>query len=321
LFDRWGSGGTAVSVLPSRAPHPASKTALRAALFRETPFEVAQRVGLGTLRAFSPVRIRSLPVLVKLWVKDLLAGEAALPDPEAADNADGVVGFVNDLSPATLLQGARQGLYALGHVGRPKWCSPQQRAVLFPDEFHIPKSVRKLMRHGGYRTSFDQAFEQVVAACAGKRQGRWHVTWITPRVMQVYAALHDAGFAHSFEVWNRDGALVGGGYGVSVGGLFVGESLFSIEPDTAKIALAMLVWHLARWDYRLIDTKLLSPLTTSMGFRRIPRAAFLRALGQAVEADGHSGPWRVEAGLEAIADWQPVPEAPGRTDRMSKTDL
>jgi leucyl/phenylalanyl-tRNA--protein transferase len=124
--------------------------------------------------------------------------------------------------------------------------------------------------------------------------------------MRAYADLFDAGYAHSFEVWNAGKELVGGGYGVAIGASFSGESQFSLERDTSKIGLSALNYHLARWGYHFDDGKILSPTTRDMGFREIPRADYLARLAQAVRAPGKSGRWQVEADLPAIADWRPV---------------
>ena len=111
------------------------------------------------------------------------------------------------------------------------------------------------MRQGRYTVTFDQDFEGVIKACAGKREGHYGITWITPRIMRAYAALFDAGYVHSFEVWNAEGKLVGGGYGVALGRVFSTESQFSHEPNTSKIGFSVLNWHLARWGYVLDDGK------------------------------------------------------------------
>jgi leucyl/phenylalanyl-tRNA--protein transferase len=169
----------------------------------------------------------------------------------------------------------------------------------------MPKRLRRLMRHGLYTVTFDRDFEGVIKACAGKRDGRWHLTWITPRIMRAYAALYDAGLAHSFEVWNRDGDLIGGGYGVALGRVFFTESQFSREDNTSKLGFSVLNWHLARWGYALNDGKWATPTILDMGFRLIPRQEFLRLLGKEAGAGGRAGRWAVEAGPEVVADWHP----------------
>jgi leucyl/phenylalanyl-tRNA--protein transferase len=153
--------------------------------------------------------------------------------------------------------------------------------------------------------TFDQDFESVILGCAGRREGRWHLTWITPRIMRVYAEAFDAGYAHSFEVWNRDGKLVAGGYGITTGAAFTFESQFTHEPNASKVGMTVLNWHLANWGFRFNDGKLIGPLWRSVGFREIPRAEFLSRLAQAEDKPDRRGRWQVEADMATVADWQP----------------
>jgi leucyl/phenylalanyl-tRNA--protein transferase len=280
-----------------------TEEARRAALFRETPGEVLERWALGTAWALQPKRIGNLPALGALWAANLVHPRRALPDPERTLNAAGLCGIVHDLSAATLLDAYRQGLFTFAHYGPLKWLSLPQRCVLFFDEIHIGKRVRRLMRQDKYKVTFDRDFAGVIKACAGRRDGRWHLTWITPRIMRAYADLFDAGHVHSFEVWNADGALVGGGYGVAVGGVFFTESQFSREDNTSKLGFTVLNWHLQQWGYVLNDGKWPTPTILDMGFRLIPRSEF-RARIAAAAGLGKPGRWQVEASAKAIADWQ-----------------
>jgi len=166
------------------------------------------------------------------------------------------------------------------------------------------------MRQGAYTVTFDRNFEGVIKTCAGRREGRWHLSWITPRIMRAYAALYDAGLVHSFEVWNRSGTLVGGGYGVAIGPAFFTESQFSHENNTSKLGFSVLNWHLANWGYLLNDGKWATPTILDMGFRLIPRKEILRFLGQAAGGGGKPGRWTVETGPEVVADWHPEASGP-----------
>ena len=156
------------------------------------------------------------------------------------------------------------------------------------------------MRQGQYTVTFDRDFEGVITACAGRRSGRWHLTWITPKIMRTYAELFDAGHVHSFEVWNEKGELAGGGYGVSTGGAFSTESQFSHEPNTSKIGFAVLNWHLAKWDYAFNDGKLMTPTCHDMGFHEIARSDYLTRLAQAGRRAGKSGRWQMEADMATV---------------------
>jgi leucyl/phenylalanyl-tRNA--protein transferase len=282
------------------------RAARRAALFRESPLETIERWVLGVAWGLMPERIGGLLDLAKLCFEELLAPDYALPDPQRAfDQPPGLVGIVHELSLPTLLAAYRRGLYPLAHVGPLKWWSPPQRSLLFFDNFHMSNNLRRLMRQGRYTVTFDQDFERVLVGCAGKRHGRWHLTWITPRIMRVYADAFDAGAAHSFEVWNAQGALVGGGYGVTTGAAFCFESQFAQEPNASKLGMSVLNWHLARWGFHFNDGKLIGPLWQSVGFREVPRHEFLTRLAAAAKAPGKSGRWRVETDLETVSHWKP----------------
>jgi leucyl/phenylalanyl-tRNA--protein transferase len=278
----------------------------RAALFRETAADLAERWSLGLAYALMPARIGGLPGLAKLCFEELLAANYALPDPERAlASPAGLAGIAHDLSVPTLLAAYRRGLYPLAHIAPQKWWSPPQRSLLFFDELHIAKRLRRQMRQGQYTVTFDRDFEGVITSCAGRRSGRWHVTWITPKVMHAFADLFDAGHAHSFEVWNEKGELAGGGYGVAIGGAFVTESQFSHEPNTSKIGFTVLNWHLAHWGFAFNDGKLITTPTREMGFREIPRGDFLARLAQAAKQPERTGRWQAEAAVATVADWQP----------------
>ena len=281
-------------------------TARRASLFRESLTDMSERWALGLAWALSPRRIRGVPNLLRLCFEEFLAPDYALPDPEnAVDEPPGLAGIVHDLSMPTLLTAYRRGLYPFAHIGPLKWWSPPKRSVLYFHEQHIARRLRRQMRQGHYTVTLDRDFEGVIAACAGNRQGRWHLTWITPRVMRAYAELFDAGYAHSFEVWNERNELAGGGYGVAIGGAFVTESQFSREPNTSKIGFTVLNWHLAHWGFAFNDGKLMTPTCHDMGFREIPRSDFLAQLAQALRIADKSGRWQIEADVATVADWQP----------------
>jgi len=290
-----------------RLPVAASRRAARrTALFRERPRDMLERWALGVLWALMPSRVGGLPNLLRLCFDEFLAPDYALPDPERAlANPPGLAGIVHDLSMPTLLAAYRRGLYPLAHIAPLKWWSPPMRSVLFFNELHIARRLRRQIRQSHYSVTFDRDFDGVIAACAGRRAGRWHLTWITPKIMNAYAELFDAGHAHSFEVWNADGELAGGGYGVAIGGMFVTESQFSHEPNTSKIGFSVLNWHLAHWDFAFNDGKLMTPTCHDMGFREIPRREFLTRLAQADRRPGKPGRWQVETDLLTVADWHP----------------
>jgi leucyl/phenylalanyl-tRNA--protein transferase len=292
--------------------------ARRNRLFRETPLDVFKRWTLGTAWALRPDRIGGLPTLGRLWVADLMSPRRELPDPDRTFNRAGLCGFVHDLSVPTLLEAYRRGLFTFAHYGPLKWMSLDERCILAFDDFHLGKTARRIARTGRYRVTFDRDFEAVLKACAAPRSGRWHLTWITPQIMHAYAALYDAGHAHSFEVWNAEGKLVGGGYGIAIGGAFFTESQFARERDTSKIGFAALNWQLARWGFTLNDGKWKNALLDSLGFRLVPRAAFQAQLAEALGMPDRPGRWELEADLATVAQWKPSEERNG--DRPPRQD-
>ncbi|MDT3688113.1 MAG: leucyl/phenylalanyl-tRNA--protein transferase [Pseudorhodoplanes sp.] len=281
------------------------KASRRAALFRESTGQRLQRAVFGSLRAIQPKRAGSVALTARFMLRDLLGG-AGLPDPLSAPKShDGLCGTARDLSVSTLLEAHSHGLHPASHAGPVKWWSPPERCVLFFDEFHMSKRLRSRLRQARHTVTFDRDFEAVITACAEPRPGKWPVTWITPKLMHAYAALHDGGFAHSFEVWNRDSELVGGGYGVAIGGIFIVESQFAREDNASKIGFSVLNWHLAHWGFALNDNKGPARHVLEMGFRVIPRGDYLARLPGIVSQPGRTGPWRVEADLPTVAAWQP----------------
>lgn len=278
----------------------------RATLFREGLPAKLERLALGAAWACVPSRIGGLPNLAVMMARELLAPDHALPDPETAlANPPGLAGIVHDFTMPVVMEAHRRGLFPFAHIAPLKWWSPPQRSLLFFDELHIAKRLRRTMRQSKYTVTFDRDFEGVIAACAERRPGRWHLTWITPKVMRLYAEAFDAGHVHSFEVWNEDKQLVGGGYGVSAGGSFTTESQFSREPNTSKLGFTVFNWHLAKWGYAFNDGKLMTPTCKDMGFREIPRSDYLSQLDAAVKRPGKSGRWSVEADMATVAEWQP----------------
>jgi leucyl/phenylalanyl-tRNA--protein transferase len=282
------------------------RAARRNELFVESTFERCERVTLAAAYALKPARIGSLPKLTRLWLGDMISPPRTLPDVNDACRFTGLCGIARDLSVPSLLAAYKQGLFPGGHTAPTKWYSPAERCVLFFDNIRIEKTVRRLLRKRAYRVTFDRDFDGVIKACAERRPGKWHVTWITPQIMHAYAALHDAGHAHSFEVWNDAGDLVGGGYGVAIGGAFFGESQFSRERNTSKIGQAVLGWHLAKWGFTFDDSKWPAPTLLNMGFRPIPRDEFVALTRQATQQPTKCDAWEVECDPAVIADWQPA---------------
>lgn len=230
----------------------------------------------------------------------------AFPDPGAAlADPPGLLCAGGDLSPARLLAAYRRGIFPWFEQGQPiLWWCPDPRAVLYTDELRISRSLRRTLRSGRYRTSIDADFPGVVRGCAAT-PGR-DDTWITPAMQSSYGRLHALGYAHSVETWEGD-ALVGGLYGVCIGRVFFGESMFAARTDASKVALARLVNHLDALGIPLVDCQLASPHLASLGSRLLPRDQFLAELTQLVDAPVRSASWA--SGPEATHGLAPVHSA------------
>jgi len=211
--------------------------------------------------------------------------DAALTDP------DGLLCAGGDLSPGRLLEAYRHGIFPWFSAGQPiLWWSPDPRTVLYPAEFKVSRSLAKTIRNRGLTVSMDRAFDQVVALCADARL-RPEGTWISPQMRAAYHRLHELGHAHSIETWDG-GRLVGGLYGVALGRVFFGESMFSLVRDASKVALAALVQAMIERDGHLIDCQVASTHLESLGARNIPRRAFVNELAQAIHDLGPDASWR-----------------------------
>lgn len=201
------------------------------------------------------------------------------PEPDEATE-DGLIGFGGNLEIPTLLQAYRTGIFPWPIEGYPlAWFSPPQRAVVFFDEFHISRSLQKFIKKSPYKVTVDQAFTKVIKSCAATHQKKHKGTWITSEMLSAYIKLHEAGYAKSFEVW-EDNQLVGGLYGVDLGGVFAAESMFHLKPNTSKIALIACVETLRSRGLKWIDIQMLTPHLEAMGAREVDRKEFLKMLSE-----------------------------------------
>jgi leucyl/phenylalanyl-tRNA---protein transferase len=195
------------------------------------------------------------------------------PLERALDEPAGLLAAGGDLSTARLLAAYRRGIFPWYSPGQPVlWWSPDPRAVLFPEEFHCARSLAKRLRNSGFECAIDRDFRGVIEACAAPR-GQSVGTWITPEMLAAYVELHRRGYAHSIETY-QGSRLVGGLYGVRLGGVFFGESMFSRERDASKVALARLVDTCLAEAIVVIDCQMASTHLESLGSRRIPRTRF-----------------------------------------------
>lgn len=203
------------------------------------------------------------------------------PDPRQADE-DGLVAVGADLSAERLITAYRSGIFPWT-VKPVTWWSPDPRGIFELGQLHVSRSLARAIRRAPFQVTHDQAFRQVMEGCAAPADGR-RDTWISPEFIEAYTRLHQLGFAHSFECW-QETKLVGGIYGVAVGGLFAGESMFHLASDASKIALYHLHEHLVRQDFELFDIQMVTPITAQLGAVQIPRSAYLKRLADAVKKE------------------------------------
>lgn len=212
--------------------------------------------------------------------------------PVETASPEGLLAVGGDLRPERLLAAYGRGIFPWYSEGQPiLWWSPDPRAVLLPDELNISRSLRKTLRAGKFRVTLDTRFREVMLACAEPRpQHPGGGTWITPAMVEAYTRLHELGHAHSVEAW-QDDALVGGLYGLALGGVFFGESMFARAADASKVAFVHLVHQLQRWGFMLIDCQQYTEHLARFGAREIPRAEFLRRLHAALARSDRAGRW------------------------------
>ena len=222
-----------------------------------------------------------------------LVKEIVFPPPEEAE-ADGLLAVGGDLSTERLLLAYNLGIFPWYSEGQPiLWWSPDPRLILEPEEFHISRRLSRTIKKGLFKVTWDQAFAQVIHACAAVPRRGQHGTWITPEMQKAYIRLHKLGFAHSVESW-FGGELAGGIYGVSLGKCFFGESMFSRRSDASKIALAALVLQLKAWDFHMIDAQVTTQHMISLGAKEIPRKLFLKRLQNALSFPTLKGKWDLD---------------------------
>jgi len=219
----------------------------------------------------------------------------ALKDPS------GLLAIGGDLSPEWLLAAYRRGIFPWYSDDQPiLWWSPSPRCVVFPDQFRIGRSLRKVLRRGAFKVTFDRAFARVIEVCR-KSRANTEGTWITTEMRDAYLEMHHLGHAHSVEVWRED-RLVGGLYGLALGRIFFGESMFHRETDASKVAFVHLVRQLELWGCPLIDCQVGNPHLTSLGAVEVPRGDFERLLAAGIEQPPFPQPWKLSWSYEAAVE-------------------
>ncbi len=213
---------------------------------------------------------------------------------QALKEPDGLLAIGGDLSPTRLLNAYKHGIFPWYTEGEPiLWWSPDPRCVLFPEKLKISRSLKKTLKKKTFEIRMDSAFEEVMLACAEPRPGQAG-TWITPDVFQAYTRMHDLGYAHSIECWQHE-QLVGGLYGMAIGQVFFGESMFSKVTDASKIALVYLCEFLQAHNFKLIDSQVHTRHLQSMGAEMMPRKQFARLVTQYTAINDLPGKWSPES--------------------------
>ncbi|CAN5136228.1 leucyl/phenylalanyl-tRNA--protein transferase [soil metagenome] len=234
----------------------------------------------------------------------LLGPDPLAPFPPLGDaltEPDGLLAVGGDLRPERLLAAYRHGVFPWFNPGDPiLWWSPDPRVVFDSARFKLPRKLRARLATCPWRLRADTAFNEVVARCADTPRAGQRGTWISPAMRRAYGELHRLGHAHSVEVFDGD-LLVGGIYGVTVGRMFFGESMFSARPDGSRLALAGLARQLAAWGWPLIDAQVPNPHLALLGARELPRVEFAQAIARLCDLPGRTGSWSAEVGDTPVA--------------------
>jgi leucyl/phenylalanyl-tRNA--protein transferase len=241
----------------------------------------------------------------------LLPDDPYAPFPPAADaqtEPDGLLAIGGDLSAPRLLAAYRSGIFPWYSAGQPiLWWSPDPRMLFRTDAVRLSSRFLRGLRRSRWRVRADTAFDAVLAACAETPRPGQRGTWITPQMRQAYSHLHRLGHAHSVEVFDEDGALAGGIYGVAIGRMFFGESMFSARSGGSKVALAMLARRLHGWGWPLIDAQVENPHLFSLGGETWPRRRFLEAVAGLVAMRGLDGSWTAAFGAPEASELAAAP--------------
>lgn len=234
------------------------------------------------------------------WIDREDAADSFPPPSQALREPNGLLAAGGDVVPERLLAAYPRGIFPWYNEGQPVlWWSPDPRAVLLPGEIRVNRSLRKRLRNAGFEISLDTAFEDVIDACARiERPSQPEPgTWITSDMRETFLALHERGYAHSVEAW-RDGELAGGLYGIAIGRVFFGESMFSRITDASKVALVWLCRQLQAWDFPILDCQVESAHMRRLGALEIPRSRFLEILDRHCRRPPpRPGTWRFDENL------------------------
>lgn len=265
------------------------------------------RLALATAYWLKPQRVKHFPGLVAGLVGDRLVRPAPIPDASRIRTSPpGFAGLANDLSSPVVLEAMARGFYPQGHWGSMKWWSPPERAIMDLASVHIAKRFRRTMRGSDMRIAFDTDFAGVIDGCAAPRDpSRPHLTWITPKARALYMRLHAEGHAHSVEVFDAEGKLVGGLFGVTIGPVFSALSMFHIADNASKFAIVSLYHHLADAGFTTVDHQIMSPWVEALGGTVLQRSGYEALLARPAQTTLGTGQWQAKFSLADTAGWSP----------------
>ena len=228
--------------------------------------------------------------------------------PVESASPEGLLAVGGDLSSERMLAAYSRGIFPWYNPGQPiLWWSPDPRAVLYPEKLKITRSLRQSLKRGHLRVTIDTRFREVMLACAAPReQYPGGGTWINDDMVEAYTQLYEMGYAHSVETW-QENRLVGGLYGVALGGVFFGESMFARVDDASKIALVALTRKLHEWGFTLIDCQIPSAHLSSLGAQEIARGAFMLELDRALKLSGQPGRWQGDMATQNLIETENLP--------------
>ncbi len=255
-----------------------------------------RKLGYLRVRCQSLLFPLSRGVFPPLW---LSVHSAFPPEWKTDDRPHGLLAVGGSLNEGALLSAYSKGIHPLCDRHPVRWVVFNPRMVLFPGHTKLRRRLRTLIRSGSYRVTFDTAFEEVINRCSDRKY-----TWLVPERIDAAIALNEKGQAHSVEVWNRDGQLVGGLVGVDMGRVFIAESAFSAEPNTMKISIVYLACHLQHWGYELLDGQAHSDHLELLGFEEIPRRQYVDMLRKLAGRNIRYGKWSVDGELD-VGAWKP----------------
>lgn len=276
----------------------------------------AKDCALGVLYDLKPQRWDVLPALVSRYHQYVAASSSVRGMPPVAAEPvgeDGFLGFSSDMRPEALNYAYERGAYPMTHYGTVRWYTCPFRGIVRLDELRFRSELKRKLRKGLFRVTFDQNLPDVMAACAEPRPGQWPITWINGDVIDAYSTWAKSGRVHSVEVWDNEGQLVGGLFGTCVHNVFVIESLFHRVSNSSKYGFAVLAAHLQAWGFKYLDYKRMNSHIAELGFAEVARDKYLELLNEGDAPSSPAGGWSFDSGLD-FGKWKPEAGPPPRRD-------